>query len=407
MLKTIYDELGLRPVINAAGTLTRLGGALMPPEVVEAMARAAEHCVRMEELQARAGEIIAEASGAEAGYVTCGAAAGLLLGAAACVAGLDIHKMERLPDTNGMRDEVIIQRPHRNSYDHAIRTVGVKIVEVGWMGSPTPRPVQPWEIESAINPHTAAIYWPVMEEAEGKTVRLAETVAVAHRHGVPVIVDASAALPPTGNLRAFIAAGADLVAYSGGKSLRGPQATGLLAGRRDLIQSVALQHQDMDVHPTTWSLRAQLLDTGILPGPPLQGIGRSLKVGKEEIVGLLTALRLFLARDEVAEHARWLAQSRTIAEALSDMPGLQCDIVENAQGIPLAHVQWEEARLRWRGAELVNALAEGDPPIGVGGDGAGGVIVLNPFSLASGEAAMVAQRLRELLASTRRFSEDD
>ncbi len=267
------------------------------------------------------------------------------------------------------------------------------------MGSPAPRPVQPWEIESAINPHTAAIYWPVMEEAEGKTVGLAETVAVAHRHAVPVIVDASAALPPTGNLRAFIAAGADLVAYSGGKALRGPQASGLLTGRRDLIQSVALQHQDMDVHPVTWSLRAQWLDTGILPGPPLQGIGRSLKVGKEEIVGLLTALRPFLARDEVAEHADWLAQSRAITEALFNVPGLQCDIVENAQGIPLTRVKWDEARLRLHGAELVNALAEGDPSIGVGGDGAGGMITLNPFSLAPGQAQLVAQRLRELLTS--------
>lgn len=397
MTQTIYAELGIRPVINAAGTLTRLGGAIMPPEVVEAMARAAQHCVRIEELQARAGELITEATRAESGYVTCGAAAGLLLSTAACVAGLDIGKMERLPDTSGMKNEVIIQRPHRNSYDHAVRAVGVKVVEVGWMGSPTPHPVQAWEIEAAINERTAAIYWPVMEAAEGKTVGLEGTVTVAHKRGVPVIVDASAALPPTTNLRAFVAADADLVAFSGGKALRGPQASGLLAGRRDLIQSVALQHQDMDVHPATWSLRAQLLEAGLLPGPPLQGIGRSLKVGKEEIVGLLTALRLFVARDEAAEQAMWLAQVHTLVETMLTVLGVQADVETNAQGIPLARVTWDESILGIQGSELVNALADGDPPIGIGGDGAGGTITINPFSLAPGQAEVVAQRLRELL----------
>lgn len=398
MKKTIYEELGVRPVINAAGTLTRLGGAAMPSEVVQAMARAAEACVRIEELQARAGEIIAAATGAEAGYVTCGAAAGLLLGTAACVAGLDIARMERLPDTRGMKNEVIIQRPHRNSYDHAVRTAGVRLVEVGWLGSPTPHPVQAWEIEAAITEHTAAVYWPVMETTRAITVGLAETVAVAHRRGVPVIVDASAALPPTSNLRDFIAAGADLVAFSGGKALRGPQASGLLAGRRDLIQSVALQHQDMDVHPATWSLRAQLLESGVLLGPPSQGIGRSLKVGKEEIVGVLTALRLFLARDEAAEQVQWWAQVEAIAEAVTGLPNVHVSVEPTFQGIPTARIHWDEAALGLSGPTLINALGEGDPPICVGGDGAGGIVIFNPFSLLPGEVEQIAQRLSKALA---------
>jgi L-seryl-tRNA(Ser) seleniumtransferase len=394
--RTIYEELGIQPVINAAGTLTRLGGSLMPPPVVEAMARAAEWCVRIEELQQRAGEIIAEITGAEAGYVTCGAAAGLMLATAACVAGLDIHKMERLPDTTGLKNEVVVQRPHRNSYDHAIRAVGVKLVEVGWLGHPTPRPVQPWEIQAAINERTAAIYWPVM--ANMPTVSLAETVAIAHQYGVPVIVDAAAALPPTTNLRAFIEAGADLVTFSGGKALRGPQASGILAGRRDLIQSVALQHQDMDVHPATWSLRAPLLDTGLLPGPPLQGLGRSLKVGKEEIVGLLTALRLFVERDEAAERATWLAQVQTIVAGVADLPGVEATVLASPERtIPFAQVRWDEQTLALPGAKLVNALAEGRPPICVAGDGQGGVVTFNPFSLTPGQAELIAQRLRVLL----------
>jgi L-seryl-tRNA(Ser) seleniumtransferase len=396
----IYHEFGVQPVINAASTLTRLGGSLMPPAVIEAMSRAAEYCVRIEELQAQAGQMIAQITGAEAGYVTCGAAAGLMLGTAACVAGLDISKMERLPDTVGMKNEVIVQRPHRNSYDHAIRAVGVRLVEVGWLGHPAPRPVQPWELEAAINERTAAIYWPVMEGTP--TVGLAEVVAIAHKHGVPVLVDAAAALPPTANLWAFIEAGADLVTFSGGKALRGPQASGILAGRRDLIQSVALQHQDMDVHPATWSLRAQLLETGLLPGPPLQGLGRPLKVGKEEIIGLLTALRLFVDRDEAAEQAGWLAQVKIIAEGVSDLPGVKATIMGPPEwAVPVVQVAWSEEASGWRGLELVNVLAAGTPPICVAGDGSGGKVTFNPFSLRPGEAELIAARLRELLGKLR------
>jgi L-seryl-tRNA(Ser) seleniumtransferase len=306
--------------------------------------------------------------------------------------------MERLPDTSGLKNEVIVQRPHRNSYDHAIRAVGVKLVEVGWLGHPTPRPVQPWEIEAAINERTAAIYWPVMEGTP--TVGLAEVVAIAHKYEVPVLVDAAAALPPTSNLWTFIEAGADLVTFSGGKALRGPQASGILAGRRDLIQSVALQHQDMDVHPATWSLRTQLLDTGLLPGPPLQGLGRPLKVGKEEIVGLLTALRLFVNRDEAVEQAGWLAQVQVIVEGVADLPGVEAAIVgPPTRAVPVARVAWDVQRLGWSGIELVNVLAAGSPPICVAGDGMGGVITFSPFSLRAGEAEIVAGRLRELLTS--------
>lgn len=393
---SIYEEIGVRPVINAAGTLTRLGGSIMPREVVLAMARAAERCVRIDELQARASGLIVEATGAEAGYVTCGAAASLLLGTAACVAGLDIAHMERLPDTIGMKNEIVVQRPHRNSYDHAVRAAGVKLVEVGGLGHPTPRPVEAWEIDAAISERTAAVLWPVMPEA--RVASLPEVVAVAHRHGVPVLVDAAAALPPKANLRAFIADGADLVAFSGGKALRGPQASGILAGRRELIESVALQHQDMDVSPATWSLRASLLETGRLPGPPGQGIGRSLKVGKEEIVGLLTALRLFLERDEVEDMASWQRQAQEIVAGVADLPQVDADVDEQeGTGIPLARVRWNEAGLGLPGRELVEALAEGTPPICVRGDGAGGLVYLNPFSLAEGEATVVAARLREVL----------
>lgn len=400
-MPTIYEQFNVQPIINAAGSMTRLGGALMPPEVIEAMAQAAEYCVRIEELQMQAGDYIAQVTGAEAGYVTCGAAAGLMLGAAACVAGLDIGKMERLPDTSGLKNEVIVQRPHRNSYDHALRAVGVRLVEVGWLGHAMPRPVESWEIEAAINERTAAIYWPVMDNA-AIVVGLAETVAAAHKHNVPVIVDAAAGLPPTAGLRSFIEAGADLVAFSGGKALRGPQASGILAGRRDLIQSVALQNQDMDVYSATWSLRGQLLETGRLPGPPLQGIGRTLKVGKEEIIGLLTALRLFIERDEAAEQAGWLAKVQIIVDGMAGLPGVEAKVITPPHRvIPLARVVWDENELQLSGPELVNALADSQPPICVAGDGRGGIVSFNPFSLREDDPELIVARLRDILSRHR------
>src|SRR5215211_2621948 len=286
----VYDELGVRTVINASGTLTRLGGSRMAPEVLAAMAEAAASFVHIDQLQARAGAVIAEITGAEAGYVTTGAAAGLALGLAACVAGLDVGKMDRLPDTTGMNNEVVVQRGHRNAYDHAIRSAGVRFVEVGYLGYPGAGGTFGWQLDEAITERTVAVACPILDTPG--TLSLPEVAEIAHRKGVPVIVDAAAELPPRSNLRRFIAEGADLVTFSGGKAIGGPQASGILAGRADLIRSVALQHQDMDVHPRTWQYRS-LIAGGLLPGPPHHGIGRPMKVGKEAIVGLMVALRQF------------------------------------------------------------------------------------------------------------------
>src|SRR3989440_3920660 len=266
----VYEELGVRPLINAAGTQTRYGGGPRPQEVVQAMAEAASACVRMEDLQEAAGRVIAGVTGAEAGYVTSGAAAGLTLSAAACLAGLDVARMDRLPDTTGMANEIIVQRAHRNAYDHAVRAAGARFVEVGYLGYPGAGGTHPWQIEAAITERTAALYWATID-ARG-VVPLDEMCRIAHHHGLPVIVDAAAALPPAENLRRFVAAGADLVTFSGGKAIGGPQASGILCGRRDLIESVALQQQDMDVHPGTWTLRHRYLESGRLPGPPHHGI---------------------------------------------------------------------------------------------------------------------------------------
>ena len=390
-VSSIYERLGVRTLINAAGTLTRLSGSLMPPEVVEAMAEAAGNFVAMEDLQARASEIIAEITGAEAGYVTAGAAGGLTLGTAACVTGLDVEKMNRLPDTTGMKNEVVIARSHRNGYDHAIRAVGIRFVEVG---RPEPSIA---DFEEAFSERTAAVAY--VATLPGPS--LPEVAVVAHRYDVPVLMDAAAQLPPVDNLRRFIREGADLVAFSGGKAIRGPQPSGILCGRRDLIAAAALQHLDMDVSYRTWTPPQLLIDKDLLSAFPEQGIGRGLKVGKEEIVGLLTALQLFVATDHDAALADQEAKARYIAEELVDLPGVTTVFLpasESSRGRTYAAITLDERALGKTAYDIIDRLKEGDPAIHVSEYRAGeGTLLINPFNLTEGDEARIAQRMREVL----------
>ena len=318
-MANIYERLGVRTIINAKGPSTRLSGGIMRPEVAEAMAEASQHCVEMAELQARASEIIAEITGAEAGLVTSGAAAGLLLGTAACVTGLDAGRMNRLPDTSGMANEIVIVRSQRNFYDHLIRAVGIRLVEVGlpdrYAGAGA-RDAEAWEIADALSERTAAVHWVAGPNARP---RLEQVVEVAHAAGVPVLVDAAAQLPPADNLRRFIEAGADLVAFSGGKAIGGPQASGILCGRRYLVMAAALQNLDLDVFYELWAPPAHFIDKTRLKGLPQHGIGRGCKVGKEEIVGLLTALRLFVEEDHAARRARWRGLMQELVDGLAGL----------------------------------------------------------------------------------------
>ena len=396
-MEDIYQSLGVRRVINAAGTLTRLGGPPMAPEAVEAMREGSRWSVSIEELQERAGSYLAEVTGAEAGYVTCGAAAGLQLAAAACLAGLDIHRMERLPDSSGMPNEIVVQRCQRNAYDHALRAAGAKLVEVGQLGNPEAQPTAPWQIGAAIHAGTAAVLWVDMQ-APG-AVSLEDTVAAAHRHRLPVIVDAAASLPPRENLKRFVAAGADLVAFSGGKALGGPQASGILVGRRDLIDSVALQHQDMDVWPETWMLRHRFLESGRLPGPPLQGIGRPLKVGKEEIAGLVAAVRAFLKQDSEAWRQEQAVKIQILRVGLQGLPHLRVAIMDGGEsGYPLLSVEVEENPAGLTPVDLVLGLLEGDPAVAVGQqEMPRGRLILNPVSLGLDQLKRVIERFRSIL----------
>lgn len=392
-----YEELGVRRVINAAGPLTRLGGNRVAPEVLAAMTDAASSNVRMEDLQERAGSVIAELTGAEAGYVVSGAAAGLTLAAAACVAGLDPAAMDQLPDTTGLRNEVVVQRGHRNAYDHALRAAGIRFVEVGYLGYPGAGGTFGWQIEAAITERTAAVACPVLSTPG--TLTLPEVAEIARAHGLPVIVDASAALPPRSNLRRFIAEGADLVTFSGGKAIGGPQASGILAGRKDLIASVALQHQDMDVRLATWSQRSRH-ERGEVRGIPHQGLGRAMKVGREEIAGLVTALRQYAAGSEAADVACWNDMLETVAESIRDLPGIEVHRhIDPEHPVPQLWIGLDAGRLGCSAYDAINALMDGEPAVAVSESRAEfGTLIVNPMVLDSSEAEVVAHRLKSLFS---------
>jgi len=400
-MASIYERLGVRTIINAQGPATRLSGGIMPPEVASAMVEASRHCVDIAELQAAASRIIAEATGAEAGLTTSGAAAGLLLGTAACVAGLDPAKMNRLPDTAGMKNEVVVARSQRNFYDHAVRGAGVRLIEVGiadrFSGAGV-RDCEAWEIAAALTPQTAAVLYVATEWSRPA---LPEVVAVAHAQGVPVLVDAAAQLPPAANLRRFIAEGADLVAFSGGKALRGPQASGILCGRRDLIASAALQMLDQDARPELWLPPPGLIDRARLPGAPQHGIGRVCKIGKEEIVGLLTALRLFLAEEPGARQARYLKLMTALADALRGLPSCSVAIVggEGHDEVPVVELALDRRRSNRSALDIARDLQTGAPPIFVNaGRLDEGILCFGPMCLEEADPARIAARLREVLA---------
>ncbi len=397
-MSDVFARLGVKTIINANGPATRLSGGLMRPEVVAAMAEASTRCVEIVDLQAAAGKIIAEATGAEAGYVTSGAAAGLLLATAATIAGLDAGAMGRLPDTRGLKNQVVVARSQRNMYDHAVRAAGARLVEVGlpdrFAGAGV-RDAEPWDYAAAMTDKTAAVYYVVTPDSQP---RLADVVKVAHDHGVPVIVDAAAQLPPLSNLKHFIAEGADLVVFSGGKAIGGPQASGMLAGRRDLIMSAALQHLDMDVDRHTWSPPPSLIDLDRITGLPRHGIGRACKVGKEQIAGLVTALELALAEEaDGGRAAHWQELADRLAAGLDGLDWASARVVlDPARGnLPSVHLIVDEEKAN---ADHVALLLErGEPAIHSNPDCRGtGMIIFGVTCLADDDPERIAAAVKKL-----------
>jgi L-seryl-tRNA(Ser) seleniumtransferase len=397
----IYDELGVPRAINAAGTKTRIGGTRIRPEAAEAMHRAAGSFARISDLQARASETIRDVTGAEAGYVASGASACLTLAAAAAIAGNDLDVMSRLPDTDGVADEILVPKVHRNSYDHALRAAGATLVDVGTNDQtlgPVATDLERWEIESAISDETAAVAYVARND-----LPIGPLVDVAHDHDLPVIVDAAGRLPPKENLTRFVDAGADLVVFSGGKGIRGPQSTGIVAGRGDLVSSVALQHLDMDAVVETWDPPDELVDVESLPGVPRHGIGRGFKVGKEELVGLVRALELYAETDEREDFAEWDERARYVGRALSSVSILEVAYQngDDPTAVTTVEVTVDESQLNCTTVELVRKLRTDRPRIFVGDRRVtDGVFTVHPFSLTDGEAQTLVDRIIESLSVT-------
>jgi D-glucosaminate-6-phosphate ammonia-lyase len=366
---SVYEKLGVKTVINAAGTLTTLGGSLMPPEVLAAHNSAARHFVDMAELSDRAGERIAALIGVEAALVTTGAAGAMLLGTAAVLTRGDAERIARLPDTSGMKNEVITQKSHHTCYDHQIADCGAKLIDVETRQ----------ELEQAINERTAMMLFYNLLEPDGK-IKKEEWIEVARRHGIPTLVDAAADVPPLEALARYNKLGFDLVAFSGGKALGGPSNTGLLLGKRELIEAAKLN-----------------------TNPHCGTIGRMLKVGKEDMVALWAAVERYFRIDHEAEWREWERRLAEIEKALSAIPTVttQRFVPPIANHVPHLLVFWDEVRVRSNRDQVTKKMAEGHPSIALGrvsGTGDRGLLI-SVFQLKPGEEQIVARRLCEILKS--------
>ena len=394
-------DLDVKPIINAAGPVTMYCGATMPQEVVDAMSQVAHIQVRMDELQAAASKFISRITGAEAGYVTCGCAAALLAATAACLTGYDVARINRLPDTSNMPNEVLIAACQRNAYDHVIRAAGAKIVSVGMASGP----LSPGECyhtlaedyEVNITEQTVAIAYFYQG---GGIPSLEEVVRVGKKYGKPVILDAADQVPPLENLRKFISMGVDLVAVSGGKGIRGPQASGLLFGRRDLIAAAALNYFTPGfgagyVPYEEWAPPPSLVPKEMLRGVPHYPIGRGMKVSKEAIIGLLTALKIFC--DEERNHRemkKLYGFLEPIVERLKGIAGVHLDRSGHPGGFPIITVKIDELKLKKNAYEVLRTLEDGEPPIYVFAKYAyAGKLIINSCSLDEEQAKIVADRL--------------
>jgi L-seryl-tRNA(Ser) seleniumtransferase len=366
MSRNWLAELGLRRVVNASATLTSLGGSLMPPEAVAAMAAGAEQFVDYRELQAAVGARVAALTNNEAVYISSGAAAGVTLSVAACMTGTDLDLVRRFPNADAFpRNEVLVYQTQRNGYDYAAAVTGAHMIEVAGADP----------LAERINDRTAAVLWFAGTRLRGDTPPLEEIIAIAHQAGVPVIVDAAAQIPPVSNLWHFSRdLGVDLVIFSGGKGLRGPQSSGLVLGKRHLIDAVGLN------------------------ASPHYSIGRPMKVGKEELFGILAAVEWTLAQDEPAVIASYEETVSYWLEGLQGIPG-----IEVSRGFPSEAGQ-PHARAIVRMLPdfpldrdaIQEALWEMNPRIAVWPEGED-MIALNPQTLEAGEAEIVLAALRSVL----------
>ncbi len=376
----IYRNIGVQPVINARGTFTIISGSQTLPQVKQAMDQASRSYVQMDELMGGVSKCLAELTGAEWGIVTAGCCAALTHCTAASIAGTNPERMQRLPDLTGLKNEVIIPEYSRNVYDHAIRMLGVKIVEVK----------NPAELESAFNERTAMAYILAGPGDDGPLGTQA-IAAAAKRHGVPVIVDAAAEILTFPNVH--LQRGATAVAYSGGKCIRGPQAAGLLLGEKNLLQAA-------------WANSA-----------PHHAFGRSLKVGKEEIMGMLAAVQMWKKRDHEAEWNQWEAWLKEISTNVKRVNGVDTKLYGAEEGLsnrsPRLVISWNASQVGITGQELGKFLLDTEPRIVLGGtkgsrpDEMASSISITPYMMMPGDAKVVSERIYAALSKPPKMSEPE
>ena len=371
-----FKELNVRPFINGAGTFTVLTASLMWPEVVEALNYASKTFVPLNDLQEAAGKRIAELIGCEAAMITSGAAAALTVGAAACVAGKNPDWIKRIPDLagTGMKSEVIVQKSHRYGYDHAVRNCGVKMVEVETAD----------ELEKAVSEKTAMMLFFNDADPRGK-IKIEEFVALGKKHKIPTFNDAAADVPPTENLSKYTKMGFDLVTFSGGKGLRGPQSAGLLLGRKDLIEAARLNCS-----------------------PNSDSIGRGMKVNKEEMVGMMVAVEMYLKRDAEAEWKEWERRAKLIGDGVAKVHSVKAEIhvPPIANHVPTLRLTWEKAALPLTADDVRKRLRDGKPSIEIAPNASSAKaekqeIGIGVWQMQPGEAEIVARRLREVFTESK------
>ena len=365
----VYEELGVTTVINGQGTMTVLGGSLMRPEVEAVMALGSLHFVSVPELEVAAGKRIAEMLKLPDGYtalVTSGAAAAMQSGLAGILTGDNPKFIEQLPDLTGMKSEVIIQKSHRNPFDHQLRATGIKLVEIESRE----------DLRKAVNPKTAMMHFSNFANSSGQ-IKVDEWAKLAKEYNIPSFIDAAADTPPVSHLWDYTVMGYDLAAFSGGKAIRGPQCAGMLIGRKDLVAYALLNNS-----------------------PHEDTLGRSQKVGKEEIVGMVKALESYLKEDHEALNKEWQRRLEVVAKALSKIPGVTTSfsVPEIANHVPHMEINWDPQRISISPREASVALRKSKPPIVLpaGEDGEKG-LSMNSFMLQPGEEKIIAEKLVELL----------
>ncbi len=365
--RDLFKELGVTPVINAGVTMTFLSGSLMMPEVLDAINSTAHDFANMYELQDKVGAKIAEMLQCEAAMVTSGAACAMLLGTAAAITGTDEVKMKLIPNLPGERPEVIMQKSHRYLFDQAVTTTGAKIIEIEG----------PDEMEKAFNPNTVMTLF--FNAAGSSSVSHEEFIAISRKHTIPSFIDAAADVPPVENLFKFQKMGFDLITFSGGKMIRGPQSAGLLFGRKDLIEAAKLNHS-----------------------PHEAPIGRPMKVNKEEMFGMYAALKSYLERDHKKEWEDWLDRIDRIKSRVETVPGVTGETYVDpgpANAFPSLHLSWDEQKVKISPKQVQEALKSGTPSIVTNLAGRGdkrmlsvGVVLLKPE-----QVKIVGRRVEEIL----------